>query len=96
MRNLPEENARRVAYWRRNLWLTGIFLALWFLATFVMAYFARELSEVRFLGWPLGFYMAAQGSLLVYVVIVWFQERAMARLDEEFGFAEPDETEEAP
>lgn len=83
-----DEAARRRAYWRGNMRLTGAMLAVWFVATFGIAYFARELSTFIFLGWPLGFYMAAQGSLVVYVAIVWFLARRMARLDQEHGFAE--------
>jgi putative solute:sodium symporter small subunit len=87
---LLEEGMRRRAYWRRNMVLTGALLVVWFVATFVMAYFARELSGFVFFGWPLGFYMAAQGSLIVFVGIVWVQARAMSRMDREFGFAEDD------
>lgn len=75
-------------YWRRNLKLTGILLLIWFVATFVMGYYARELAEFNFFGWPLSFYMAAQGSLIIYVVIIWYYARAMGKLDEEFGVAE--------
>jgi len=75
-------------YWRRNLRLTGILLFIWFAATFIMGYYARELAEINFFGWPLSFYMAAQGSLIIYVVIIWYYARAMGKLDEEFGVAE--------
>ena len=75
-------------YWRRNLKLTGILLFIWFAATFIMGYFARELAEINFFGWPLSFYMGAQGSLIIYVVIIWYYARAMGKLDDEFGVAE--------
>lgn len=74
-------------YWQKNLRITSILLAIWFLVTFVMAYFARELS-FNFFGWPFSFYMAAQGSLIVYVLIIWFYARYMNRLDQEHGVAE--------
>ncbi len=50
-------------YWSRNLRITAILLFIWFLVTYVMAYFAIPLAEINFFGWPLSFYMAAQGSL---------------------------------
>jgi putative solute:sodium symporter small subunit len=75
-------------YWRRNMKLTGILLFIWFAATFIMGYYARELAEINFFGWPLSFYMGAQGSLIIYVVIIWYYARAMGKLDEEFGVAE--------
>lgn len=74
-------------YWQKNLRLTSILLAIWFVVTFVMAYFARDLS-FNFFGWPFSFYMAAQGSLIVYVLIIWIYARTMNRLDQEHGVAE--------
>lgn len=75
-------------YWRRNLRLTGILLAIWFVATFVVSYFARELNEIVILGFPLGFYMGAQGALIIYVVIIWYYARSMNKLDREYGVHE--------
>ncbi len=72
-------------YWRRNLKMTAFLLAIWFVVTFGAGYFARELNAITFFGFPLGFYMGAQGSLVVYVVIIWYYARYMNRLDEEFG-----------
>lgn len=77
-------------YWQRNLRLTGVLLFIWFVATFVMGYFAREISGITIFGWPLSFYMAAQGSLIIYVVIIWYYARAMGKLDDEYGVAEGD------
>jgi putative solute:sodium symporter small subunit len=75
-------------YWRRNLNITIVLLAIWFVVTFVMAYFARPLAEINFFGWPLSFYMGAQGSLIVYVVIIWYYARKMRQLDIEYGVEE--------
>jgi len=83
-----EVSEKHQEYWRRNLKLTGILLFIWFAATFIMGYFARELAEINFFGWPLSFYMGAQGSLIIYVVIIWYYARAMGKLDDEFGVAE--------
>ncbi len=77
-------------YWQRNLRVTGVLLFIWFAATFIMGYFARELSGITIFGWPLSFYMAAQGSLIIYVVIIWYYARAMGKLDDEYGVAEGD------
>ena len=75
-------------YWNRNLKVTGTLLVIWFLATFVMGYFARELNGIAVLGFPLGFYMSAQGSLVIYVAIIWFYARYMNNLDKEYGVQE--------
>jgi putative solute:sodium symporter small subunit len=78
-------------YWRRNLRITGILLAIWFVVTFVVSYFAREFVTFTFLGFPFGFYMGAQGALIIYVVIIWFYARYMNSLDREYGVHEGEE-----
>ena len=78
-------------YWKRNVALTIALVAVWFVISFVMAFFARELSEITFLGWPLSFYMAAQGCLVIYLVLIFFYTRRMRRLDEEYGVSEGDD-----
>ena len=82
------DNLRR--YWRKNLRLTGLLLALWFGVSFGVSYCARELS-FNFFGWPFSFWMAAQGSLVVYCVIVWFYAQYMEKLDLEHGVQESEE-----
>ena len=78
-------------YWQRNLKMTGLLLAIWFVVTFVFSFYARELNEITFIGFPLGFYMGAQGSLVIYVVIIWFYARYMNNLDQEYGVHEGEE-----
>ncbi len=77
-------------YWSKNLRITAILLFIWFVVTFVMGYNARELN-FNFFGWPFAFYMAAQGSLIVYILIIWFYARYMNNLDNEFGVNEVEE-----
>ena len=76
-----ELSARHHEYWRKNLVVTAVLLAVWFVATFVEAWYARELNQFTFLGFPLGFYMSAQGSLIVYVVLIGIYARYMNNLD---------------
>ena len=78
-------------YWHSNLRLTGALLLLWVAITFVEPYFAAAL-DFRFFGWPFSFWMAAQGTPLLYVLLVVFYARRMERLDAQHGVAE----EEAP
>ena len=77
-------------YWHKNLVMTGILLLVWFIATFVVAWFARELNAITFFGFPLGFYMSAQGSLVIYVAIIGFYAWYMRKLDLEYGVDEGD------
>lgn len=78
---------RHQSYWRKNLRITAILLAIWFVVTFVVGFFARELS-FSFFGWPFSFWVGAQGALVVYVVIIGFYAYYMNRLDQEHGVAE--------
>jgi putative solute:sodium symporter small subunit len=78
---------QHVEYWHKNLTITAVLLFIWFLATFILGYYARELS-FNFFGWPFAFYMAAQGSLIIYVVIIWYYARYMNRLDREYDVHE--------
>jgi putative solute:sodium symporter small subunit len=77
-------------YWRKNVRMTMVLTAIWIVVTFVMGYFARDLS-FNFFGWPFSFWMGAQGSLVVYVLIIWWYARYMNNLDKEYGVHEGDE-----
>ena len=85
-----ELTQRHHEYWRKNLVITAILMTIWFLATFVEGWYARELNSITFLGWPLGFYMSAQGSLAIYVVIIGVYALYMRKLDLEYGVDEGD------
>ena len=80
--------AKHQEYWSKNLTITAILLAIWFVVTFVIGYFARELSSITILGFPFPFYMGAQGSLIIYVLIIWFYARYMNNLDIQYGVHE--------
>ena len=72
-----------------NLRLTALLLALWFIVTFGITYFGRSLGGVMF-GWPFSFWMAAQGALIVYVVLVGLYSLVMNRIDRDCGLNEGD------
>jgi putative solute:sodium symporter small subunit len=63
-------------------------LAIWFVASFVVHLFAPALNAIHVLGFPLGFYMAAQGSLIIFVAQLFWFARKQNAIDEEFGVAE--------
>ena len=81
---------RHEEYWRKNLRITAVLMVIWFFVTFVLAYFARDLS-FNFFGWPFSFYMGAQGALIVYVVMIGYYARYMNKLDREYGVHEGDD-----
>jgi putative solute:sodium symporter small subunit len=82
---------RHQEYWHKNLTVTAILLAIWFVVTFVISYFARELNQITFLGFPLAFYMGAQGALIIYVAIIWYYAHYMNKLDLEYDVHEGEE-----
>ncbi len=81
---------KHLAYWQATLRKTALLLALWFVVTYVVSFYARELS-FNFFGWPFAFYMGAQGSLVVYILIIWYYARSMNKMDQEFGVAEAED-----
>ena len=85
-----ELTARHHEYWRKNLVVTSILLLAWFIVTFVEAWYARELNGITFFGFPFGFYMSAQGSLAIYVIIIGIYAKYMQKLDKEYGVDEGD------
>jgi len=85
-----ELSAKHHEYWRRNLVITAILLFIWFVVTFVEAWYARELNAITFFGFPLAFWFSAQGSLAIYVVIIGVYAYLMGKLDKEYGVDEGD------
>jgi putative solute:sodium symporter small subunit len=87
MATLTEDQKRE--YWRYNLRLTVVLLAIWFVVTYVLSgFFAAALNKVSFLGFPFGYYMAAQGSIIVFVIEIALYAKLMNRKDLEFGIQE--------
>jgi putative solute:sodium symporter small subunit len=80
--------AQHDAYWRRTSRLMWIILGLWVLFSFIIPAFAVQLNQIVIAGFPLGFYFAAQGSLVAYVVLCFWNAAAQNKIDQEFGVAE--------
>lgn len=73
------------AYWQKTRRLTLILLIIWVLITFILSWYSSWLNQWQFLSFPFGFYMAAQGSLLIYLLLIWIYNRRMRQLDAEYG-----------
>ncbi len=77
-------------HWKATSTLMWITLAIWAFFSFVIHFFVNSLNEIVVLGFPLGFWFAAQGSLVIFVVLLfWFAGRQDA-IDREYGMAEED------
>jgi putative solute:sodium symporter small subunit len=79
---------RRTEYWRRTSKLMWTILALWFVFSFVLPLLSPQLNSIVIAGFPLGFYISAQGSLIAFVVLCFWNASAQNKLDEEFSVAE--------
>jgi putative solute:sodium symporter small subunit len=75
-------------HWNRTRNLMIVHMVVWFIFSFVVHWFAPQLNKVSMFGWPLGFYMAAQGSLIVFVVQIFLFAKQQDRIDRECGMAE--------
>lgn len=75
-------------YWSRTSTLMWIMFALWVFFSFVIHFFVEPLNSIRFLGFPLGFYMAAQGSLIAFVVMLFIFAKRQDTIDRQEGEAE--------
>jgi putative solute:sodium symporter small subunit len=87
MSNLTPEQRER--YWRYNVRLTTTLLVIWFVVTYLLGgVFAGALNRIVILGFPLGYYVAAQGALIVFVIEIALYARLMNKKDLEFGIRE--------
>ena len=80
--------SQQVEHWNRTKRLMWVHLAIWFVFAYVVHWFARDLNSMSFLNFPVGFYMAAQGSLIVFVVQLFVFAKQQEKIDRETGMAE--------
>ena len=90
----PEVRARHAEYWRRTLRYLAALIAVWFVVSYGFGIvLAEPLNAIRVpgTGFPLGFWFAQQGSIYVFVVLIFVYVRLMNRLDREFDVDEADD-----
>jgi putative solute:sodium symporter small subunit len=75
-------------YWKRTSTLMWVMFALWVFFSFVVHFFVEPLNSFKILGFPVGFYMAAQGSLIAFVVMLFLFSRKQEAIDREEGVSE--------
>ena len=76
------------AYWAYNVRLTTIILTIWFVVTYVAIFFSPELNNIVIFGFPMGYYMGAQGSLIVFVWLIFNYAFKMNKADIDYGVEE--------
>ncbi|MFM1895377.1 MAG: hypothetical protein RLZZ385_451 [Pseudomonadota bacterium] len=76
---------RAEAYWKRNIRIVGFLLAIWFTVSFVCGILLVDwLDNFRFWGFKLGFWIAQQGSIYVFVILIFVYIHLMDKLDQDF------------
>ena len=80
--------SRPQEYWKYNVRLTMITLFVWFVVTYVAIFFAPELNNIVIFGFPMGYYMGAQGSLIVFVYLIFNYAFKMNKADIDYGVEE--------
>lgn len=84
---MPTNNKKK--YWKKNLRYLAILLSIWFLVSFVFGVLlVDQLNTIRLGGFKLGFWFAQQGSIYVFVILIFVYIKLMNKLDNEFGFNE--------
>jgi len=79
------DNHSRKRYWRENLKYLCILLFIWFLVSFGFGIlWVDQLNTIRFAGFKLGFWFAQQGSIFVFVILIFVYVRLMNRLDKKY------------
>ena len=85
-------NENNDAYWRANIRLMLVLLSIWFLVSFVFGILLVDtLNQIRFFGFKLGFWWAQQGSIYVFIILIFTYTVMMQRIDRKFGVSDDDE-----
>ena len=84
MENGLSERERK--HWSRTSALNWVVLVLWFIFSLVVPWYAAELNAYEFLGFPLGYYMVVQGSLIAFVLLIFIQNWIQDGIDSSAGY----------
>jgi putative solute:sodium symporter small subunit len=83
------EQTQRQAYWKANLRLVAICLSIWFVVSYLFGIIlVDQLNAIEIGGYRLGFWFAQQGSMYIFVVLIFFYANRMKKLDEKFNVNE--------
>ncbi len=86
---MSEKQKNASAYWKENIKYLVILLSIWFIVSFGCGILFREaLNEIRLGGFKLGFWFAQQGSIYVFVILIFVYVRLMNKLDKKYGYDE--------
>ena len=85
MANRRGQQVDTAGYWKANLRLITILLVIWFAVSYLPVLLINQLNTITIGGFPIGYYMGSQGSLIVFVLLIFYYSWRMGRLDREYG-----------
>ncbi|WP_304141355.1 MULTISPECIES: DUF4212 domain-containing protein [Mesoflavibacter] len=86
---MSDKQQHATAYWKENLKYLIILLSIWFIVSYGCGILFKDaLNEIRLGGFKLGFWFAQQGSIYVFVILIFVYVRLMNKLDKKYGFDE--------
>ncbi|GAB5563190.1 MAG: DUF4212 domain-containing protein [Winogradskyella sp.] len=86
---MSDNKSNAVAYWKENVKYLSILLVIWFLVSYGCGILFKDaLNEIRLGGFKLGFWFAQQGSIYVFVILIFVYVRIMNKLDKKYGYDE--------
>ena len=86
---MSDKQKKATAYWKENVKYLSILLAIWFIVSYGCGILFKDaLNEIRLGGFKLGFWFAQQGSIYVFVILIFVYVRIMNKLDKKYGFDE--------
>lgn len=77
----------RQQHWVKTRNLNWLVLAIWFVFAFVVPWNAGPLDSMSFMGFPLGYYFCVQGSLIIFVLLIFFQNWKQDKIDDDAGLS---------
>jgi len=90
------DNSLKTEYWKKNLKYLAILLSIWFIVSYGFSIILVDiLDKIRIGGFRLGFWFSQQGSIIVFVIIIFVYVRLMNKLDREFSVQENQVNKEA-
>lgn len=86
---MSEKQKHATAYWKENLKYLLILLIIWFAVSYGAGILFKDaLNQIKIGGFPLGFWFAQQGSIYIFVILIFVYVRLMNKLDKKYGFDE--------
>lgn len=86
---MTDKQKNAAAYWKENVKYLSILLAIWFIVSYGCGILFKDaLNEIRLGGFKLGFWFAQQGSIYVFVILIFVYVRIMNKLDKKYGYDE--------